>query len=135
MVGSPLHGSEADLLLCSESNRSSSRKHGSYRVVAWINFTCQHNWQLCLGKKKNKEERQALDNSTKGSSEIDLDNVITVTLNDLSEDERREIEHELEEERPEGVKRKLAVFQKTGNSVVNKVAAPDPSASPSTDVR
>jgi len=85
-----------------------------------------------LGKKNKK--KQAMDNNPKDGSAIDPDNVIAVMLEDLSEDGRREIERELEEERLESLQRKLAGFQKTRNGVVNKVAAPVSSASPSTDV-
>ena len=75
-----------------------------------------------------------MDNNPKDGSAIDPDNVIAVTLEDLSEDGRREIEWELEEERLESLQRKLAGFQKTRNGVVNKVAAPVSSASPSAEV-
>ena len=44
-----------------------------------------------LGKKK----KQAMDNNPKDGSAIDPDNVIAVTLEDLSEDGRWEIEREL----------------------------------------
>ena len=37
--------------------------------------------------------------STKDGSQIDTDNVITITLDDLSEEGWQEIERELEEER------------------------------------
>ena len=37
------------------------------------------------GKKKNKK-KQAMDNSPKDGSQIDTDNVIAVTLDDLSEE-------------------------------------------------
>ena len=86
-----------------------------------------------LGKKKNKK-KQAMENSPKDGSQIDTDNIIAVTLDDLSEEGRRDIERELEEERLASLQRKLAGFQKTRNGVVNKVAAPVSSASPSTDV-
>ena len=75
-----------------------------------------------------------MENSPKDGSQIDTDNVIAVTLDDLSEEGRREIERELEGERLGSLQRKLAGFQKTRNGVINKVAAPVSSASPSTDV-
>ena len=75
-----------------------------------------------------------MENSPKDGSQIDTNNVIAVTLDDLSEEGQREIERELEEDRLASLQRKLAGFQKTRNGVINKVAAPVSSASPSTDV-
>jgi hypothetical protein len=50
---------------------------------------------------------------------FDLDNN-TVTLDDLSEDQRRELEQELEVEIVELRKQKLTRLQKTKNSVIGK---------------
>jgi hypothetical protein len=86
-----------------------------------------------VGNKKNKK-KQAMDTSPKDGSQIDSDKVIAVTLEDLSEEGRQEIEQELEEERLASLQRKLAGFQKTRNGVVNKVAAPVSSAPPSTEI-
>jgi hypothetical protein len=62
-----------------------------------------------LGTKKNKK-KQAMDTSAKDGSQIDADNVIAITLEDLSEEGRQEIERELEEERLASLQRKLAGF-------------------------
>ena len=75
-----------------------------------------------------------MDTSPKDGRQIDTDNVIAITLDDLSEEGRQEIERELEEERLASLQRKLAGFQKMRNGVVNKVAALVSSASPSTNV-
>ena len=58
---------------------------------------------------------------SKNGSDIDPENVIAVTLDDLSEDVRRELEEELEKEKVERLKLKLAGYTKTRNGVVKKV--------------
>ena len=63
---------------------------------------------------------------SKNGSDIDPENVIAVTLDDLSEDDQRELEEELEKERVERLKLKLAGYAKTRNGVVKKVV-PSPS--------
>ena len=63
---------------------------------------------------------------SKNGSDIDPENVIAVTLDDLSEDVRRELEEELEKEKVERLKLKLAGYAKTRNGVVKKVV-PSPS--------
>ena len=65
---------------------------------------------------------------------IDPDNVFVYTLDELSEDGRREFARELEEERQESLQRKSVRLQNTRNIVVTKVAASDHSASLSTEV-
>jgi len=75
-----------------------------------------------LAMQEHEEESEA--------AAIDPDNAIAVTLDDLSEDRRREIERELKEERQESLQRKLVGLQKTRNGVVKNVAASDHSASP-----
>ncbi|XP_044392142.1 uncharacterized protein [Triticum aestivum] len=63
---------------------------------------------------------------SKNGSDINPENVITVTLDDLLEDVRREIEEELEKEKVERLKLKLARYAKTRNGVIKKVV-PSPS--------
>lgn len=60
-------------------------------------------------------------------SDFDPDNIIAVALEDLSEDDRREFERELEEEKVEKITLKLAGYQKTRNNIVKKIAATSPS--------
>ena len=60
----------------------------------------------------------------KDGSDLNPDNIIAVTLEDLPSDERQKLEQELEEERVEKLKQKLAGFQRTRNSVIQKVATP-----------
>ena len=68
-----------------------------------------------------------MDVAAKNGSDFDSDNIITVTLDDLSDDDRRELEWVLEEEKAEKMKLMLAGYQKTRNGVVKKVATPSPS--------
>ena len=79
-----------------------------------------------LAMQEHEEESKA--------AAIDPDNGFVFTLDDLSEDGRREIERELEEERQESLQRKLVRLQNTRNVIVTKVATSDHSASPSTEV-
>ena len=60
----------------------------------------------------------------KDGSDLNPDSIIAVTLEDLPEDEWQKLEHELEEERVEKLKWKLAGFQRTRNGVIQKVATP-----------
>lgn len=75
-----------------------------------------------------------VDNSPKDRSANDLDNVIPVTLDDLSEDDRRELHRELEEEMLERQKQKLAGYQKLRNDNIRKIASPNSSAPHVTEV-
>ena len=52
---------------------------------------------------------------------IDPKNIIEVKLDDLSEEDRRQLEQELEEEKADWMKQKLACFQKTRNGTLKKV--------------
>ena len=60
----------------------------------------------------------------KDGSDLNPDNIIAVTLENLPEDEWQKLEQELEEERVEKLKQKLAGFQRTRNGVIQKVATP-----------
>ena len=60
--------------------------------------------------------------------DINTDNIIPVTMEDLAEEDRMEIERVMEEQK----KMMLAGFQKTRNGVVNKVATPGAMPSNST---
>jgi hypothetical protein len=70
----------------------------------------------------------------KDASNLNLDNIIPATLEDLSEDDQREIERELEEEKAERLKVKLAGYLKTRNGFIKKVPAPNLTAASSTEV-
>jgi len=87
-----------------------------------------------LGKNKNKKKPAMGDDHPKDGSTVDPDNIIAVMLEDLSEEDRREIEQEHEEDRLKNLQKKLAGFRKTRNNAVYKVALPASSASPSTEV-
>ena len=63
----------------------------------------------------------------KNGTDVGADNAIAVTLDDLSEDDRRELEREVEEYMAEQMKLMLAGYRKTRNGVVKKVSAPSPS--------
>jgi hypothetical protein len=52
---------------------------------------------------------------------IHVKNTINIVMEDLAEEDRKEVEQELEEEMVEIRRRKLACFQKTRNSVVKEV--------------
>jgi hypothetical protein len=52
---------------------------------------------------------------------VHVKNAINVAMEDLAEEDRKEVERELEEEMAEIRRRKLACFQKTRNDVVKKV--------------
>ena len=67
-----------------------------------------------LGKKK----RNTMSTDPKDGSDLNPNNIIAVTLEDLPEDERQKLEQELEEERVEKLKQKLAGFQRTRNGVI-----------------
>ena len=71
---------------------------------------------------------------SKDGSVVNPDNIIAVTLDDLSEDERREIERQLEEEQAERLRQKLAGYQKTRNGVIKKVVMPSLSSVLNTEV-
>ena len=73
-----------------------------------------------------KKKSYTMSTESKNGSDIDPENVIAVTLDDLSEDVRRELEEELEKEKVERLKLKLAGYAKTRNGVVKKVV-PSPS--------
>ena len=53
---------------------------------------------------------------SKNGSDIDPENAIAVTLDDLSEDVRRELEEELEKEKVERLKLKLAARRRRKGS-------------------
>jgi hypothetical protein len=73
---------------------------------------------------KNKKKKHTMDGDT---SNLSSDNIIPVTLDDLSEAERQELERELEEQKAEALKLRLSGFLKTRNGVVvKKVTAPSP---------
>ena len=76
---------------------------------------------------KNKNIHVMADTDPKNGSDFILDNIIDVTLDDLPEEDRREFERRLEEEKAERIRLMLAGYQKTRNGVVKKVAAPSPS--------
>ena len=71
---------------------------------------------------------------SKNGSDIDHENIIAVTLDDLLEDDQRELEEELEKEKVERLKLKLAGYAKTRNGVVKKVV-PSPSDAFNTQVK
>ena len=71
---------------------------------------------------------------SKDGSVVNPDNIIAVTLDDLSEDERREIERQLEEEQAERLRQKLAGYQKTRNGVIKKVVLPSLSSALNAEV-
>jgi hypothetical protein len=75
-----------------------------------------------------------MNTETKNRSGIDLENVITVALDDLPEDDRRELERELEEEQVQMLKLKLTGYQKTRNRVIKKVSS-SPSDAFNTEVQ
>jgi hypothetical protein len=54
------------------------------------------------------------------STGIHVKNTINIVMEDLAEEDRKEVEQELEEEMVEIRRRKLACFQKTRNSVVKE---------------
>jgi hypothetical protein len=56
---------------------------------------------------------------TKGTG-VDACNTISVAMEDLSEEDRRAMERELEEEMAERQHKKLACFQKTCHGVIKK---------------
>nr|XP_040249777.2 uncharacterized protein LOC120967226 [Aegilops tauschii subsp. strangulata]XP_040249780.2 uncharacterized protein LOC120967228 [Aegilops tauschii subsp. strangulata]XP_045086459.1 uncharacterized protein LOC120967224 [Aegilops tauschii subsp. strangulata] len=58
---------------------------------------------------------------SRNGSDIDPENVIAVTLDDLSEDDRRELEQEIKKEMAERLKLKLTGYRKTSIGVVKKV--------------
>ena len=58
----------------------------------------------------------------KDGSDPNPNNIIAATLEVLPDDERQKFEQELEEERVEKVKYKLAGFRRTRNGVIQKVA-------------
>ncbi|KAF0900782.1 hypothetical protein E2562_035243 [Oryza meyeriana var. granulata] len=68
-----------------------------------------------------KKKKHTMSESAKDGSVVDADNIITVTLDDLSNDERQEVERRLEEEKMEDLRKILAGYQKTQNGVVEKV--------------
>ena len=113
------------MLLCLKSIRSSARKHDGYCVVAQ-QFCVPTQLATPLGTKK-KKKRHTMSTDPKNGSDFDPDNIITVTLDDLSEDDPRELERELEEEKAQRLKLKLTGYQKTRNGVVKKVHVSSPS--------
>ena len=71
----------------------------------------------------------------KDGSILTTDNIIPVTLDDLSEDQRRELEQKLEDQKAEGLKLMLAEYSKTrSGAVVKKVMPPSPSSAANTKV-
>ena len=108
------------MLICSKIIRSSSRKYDGYRVVT-LQICAATQLATPLGKKKHM-----MDDAD--ASNLNPDNIIPITLDDLSEDERRELERELEEQKAEALKLKLRGYLKTRSGViVKKVTAPIPS--------
>jgi hypothetical protein len=75
-----------------------------------------------LGNKK----KHMMDSDAKNASDLDPDNIIPVTLDDLSEEDRRELERELEDEMAEARKLKLSGYFKTRSGAVKKVTASKP---------
>lgn len=65
---------------------------------------------------------------------VDPDNIIAIALDELSEDERRELQQELEEDMKELQKKKLAGYQRTRNGVIKRVIPPSSSAPQTTEV-
>ena len=102
---------------------SSSRKYDGYRGVA--QFCVATQLATPLGT-KNKNTH-TMNSDPKNGSDFDPDNIIAVTLDDLSEDDRRELDRKVEEDRAETIRLTLAGYQKTRNGVVKKVATPSPS--------
>ena len=100
---------------------SSSRKYDGYRGV--VQFCVATQLATPLGTKNI----HTMNTDTKNGSDFDPDNIIAVTLDELSDDDRREVERVLEEEKAEKMKLMLAGFQKTRNGIVKKVATPSPS--------
>ena len=87
-------------------------------VVLCRNFAWQHN--LVTPLRTEKKKRHTMNSETRNGSDIDLENIIAVTLDDLPKDDRNELERELEEEKIERLKLKLAGYQKKRNVVVKK---------------
>ena len=69
---------------------------------------------------KNKNIH-TMSSEAKDDNKADPENIITVTLDDLSEDDRREVEREVEKEMVQRRKLMLAGYQKTRNGVIKKV--------------
>jgi hypothetical protein len=72
-----------------------------------------------VGKKK---KIHSMTTDQKNASDLDRDNIIPVTLDDLSEEDRREFERGIEEEKAARLKQ----YFKTRSGAVKKVTAPNP---------
>jgi hypothetical protein len=66
----------------------------------------------------------------KDAADLNPDNIIPVTFEDLSEDDRRTLEQELEEMKAQRLKQ----YFKTRNGAIKKVIAPNPTAASGTEV-
>ena len=75
---------------------------------------------------KNKDIHTMI-NETKIGSKADPENIITITLDDLSKEDRCEFEQKLEKEMAEWRKLKLIEYQNTRNDIVKKVPVSSPS--------
>ena len=76
-----------------------------------------------------------MSSEAKIGSKADLENIIAVTLDDLSEEDRHEFEQELEKEMAERRRLKLIEYQKTRNGIVKKVPVSSPSDAIYTEVK
>ena len=82
-----------------------------------------------------KKKRHTMSTESRNGSDIDPENVIAVTLDDLSKDDRQELEQELKIEMVEQLKLKLTGYCKTRIGVVKKVHVPNPSDLINTEVK
>jgi hypothetical protein len=76
-----------------------------------------------------------MDNDTGDASNLNPDNIIPVTLDDLSKDDRLEIKRKLEEQKAEALSSMLTGFSKTRSGAVKKVTTPNPPPATDTKVR
>ena len=105
------------LLLCSESNRFVVTK---VRRLSWCYaILCGNTIGDSTGT-KNKD-LHTMNTNIKNDSDMDSEITIAVTLEDLSEEDRRELEREIEEEQAKTIKLVLVGYQKTRDGVVKKV--------------
>ena len=72
-----------------------------------------------MGKKK-KHMKHAMANEPMSGSDVHANNMIPITLEELFEEERHEIEQELEAEKMEKLKKKLESYQRTRNGFIKR---------------
>ena len=78
------------------------------RQISWCCAAISHANTIGDSAGDEKKKSYTMSTESKNRSDIDPENVIAVTLDDLSEDVRRELEEELEKEKVERLKLKLA---------------------------